>query len=132
VKLKKRILLVEDEPSVALVTRLRLEHQGYEVEVATDGEEALHKATSREEIDLVLLDLKLPKLDGFEVCRRLKKDPSTAQIPVIIYTASEARWETLMDRCVDLGVNDLLRKPFNTQELITKVHQVLQGKSPLK
>jgi len=123
---------VEDEPSVALVTRLRLEHQGYEVEVATDGEEALHKATSREEIDLVLLDLKLPKLDGFEVCRRLKKDPSTAQIPVIIYTASEARWETLMDRCVDLGVNDLLRKPFNTQELITKVHQVLQGKSPLK
>ena len=123
---------MEDEPSVALVTRLRLEHQGYEVEVATDGEEALHKATSREEIDLVLLDLKLPKLDGFEVCRRLKKDSSTAKIPVIVYTASEARWETLMDRCVDLGVNDLLRKPFNTQELITKVHQVLQGKSPLK
>ena len=117
---------------MALVTRLRLEHQGYEVEVATDGEEALHKATSREEIDLVLLDLKLPKLDGFEVCRRLKKDSSTAKIPVIVYTASEARWETLMDRCVDLGVNDLLRKPFNTQELITKVHQVLQGKSPLK
>ncbi len=124
---QKRILLVEDDLSVLKMTKVRLEHEGYAVITATDGEEAVRQATEGPSVDLILLDLKLPKLDGFEVCRQLKATPSTAEIPVIIFTASSVSWQHLADECVKLGVADWLRKPFRSKELLEKVQQAMRG-----
>ena len=123
---KKRILLVDDELPVLKVTKLRLEHEGYEVVTAIDGEEALEKILPpAKNFDLILLDLKLPKLDGFRVCERLKKSPEASKIPVIVFTASSASWQQLTDQCVDLGIADKIRKPFQTKELLSKIRQAM-------
>ena len=123
---KKRILLVDDELPVLKVTALRLEHEGYEVVTAIDGEEALEKVLSQEKnMDLILLDLKLPKLNGFQVCERLKKNPEASKIPIIVFTASSASWQQLTDQCVDLGIADKIRKPFQTKELLSKIRRAM-------
>ncbi|MBI2093292.1 MAG: response regulator transcription factor [Candidatus Omnitrophica bacterium] len=125
---KKHILLVEDEPAVVKMTKLRLEHEGFDVEVALDGEAAL--ALVKPTTDLILLDIRLPKLDGFEVCKRLKAKPDTAKIPIIVFTASASQWQELTDRCIELGVMDLLKKPFHSKELVEKIRRILWGENP--
>mgnify|MGYP001593606831 CR=1 FL=1 len=127
---KRRILLVEDDLSIQLMTRLRLEHSGYEVISASDGQEALERLTGDGEIDLVLLDLKLPKVDGFEICQRLKSDSTAKRIPIVVFTSSSGKWKQLMNRCVDLGVTDSLKKPFRSQDLLQKVRRALKEKEP--
>lgn len=122
---KKRILLVEDDPSVMFVTKTRLEHEGYEVVPATNGEVALQQAVDKLPIHVVLLDIMLPKVNGYEVCRRLKQQPATADIPVIIFTASEAQLRNLADRCTEVGASDWIKKPFLTKELLQKIQRVL-------
>jgi DNA-binding response OmpR family regulator len=122
---KKRILLCEDDTSVLKVTKLRLEYEGYEVIAAHDGEEVLEQAATQLPIHLILLDIRLPKRDGYDVCRTLKQQSATAQIPVIIFTGSESQWEVLGDRCIELGVTDWMKKPFPTMELMAKVHRAL-------
>jgi len=122
---KKRILLVEDDPVVLKVTKRRLEHEHFAVVTAVDGEEAVTRATANGPVDLVLLDLKLPKFDGFEVCKRLKANPATAAVPIIIFTASSVSWQRLIDQCVDLGVTALIRQPFQSEELLKKIRQAL-------
>ena len=122
---KKRILIGEDEPSVMKMTKLRLEHEGYDVVAAMDGEAVLNAADGTLPIHLILLDVKMPKLSGFDVCRTLKGSPSTAKIPVIVFTASESQWQALIDRCIEIGATDWLKKPFQTRELMTKIHQAL-------
>ena len=122
---KKRILLADDEPAMVMVMKFRLEHEGFEVVVATDGEEALHQAVANGVIDLILLDIKMPKLDGFQVCKRLKENPATAKIPIIIFTASEGVWSQLADRCVEFGVTGWLKKPYGSQELLKTIRQAL-------
>ena len=123
IAIKKRILIVEDEPSVLKFMRLRLAHEGYLVFCAEDGEEALREAQV-DRPDLILLDLQLPKLDGYLVCRRLREQPSTARIPIIVVTASEEQYIRLADRCVELGIQDAIKKPFRTQELLEKIDKV--------
>jgi len=123
---KKRILIVEDEPSVLKVTKVRLEHEGYDVIAAMDGREALQRATSELPIHLILLDIMLPKLNGYEVCRSLRRQPSTTHIPVSIFTASEAQSQRLADRCVEVGAADCVKKPFNRKELLEKIHRALR------
>ena len=76
-------------------------------------------------MDLILLDLKLPKLDGFEVCRRLKADPATATIPIVVFTGTEEYSRGLADRCVELGIAEWLKKPFRSQELLEKIQRAL-------
>jgi len=122
---KKRILLVEDEPAILKMMTLRLQHEGFEVITATDGEEALKHVLANGGIALILLDLKLPKLDGFQVCKQLKTNPTTAKIPVIVFTASPGYWQRLVDQCIDLGVVDWLKKPFRSGELLEKIRRVL-------
>lgn len=121
---KNRILLADDELSFLQVVKARLEAMGFEVQTASDGEEVLKRVrASGASIDLILLDLKMPKLDGFEVLRQLKElGPSTAKIPVIVFTAYA---EQLQDRCLELGIKDLLRKPFRTAELVEKIRGAL-------
>ena len=122
---KKRILIVEDEPSVLKVTKARLEHQGYEVLVAMDGKAALQKAAQELPIHMVLLDIMLPKLNGYEVCRALKRQPATSHIPVIVFTGSESQMEQLGDRCIEVGATDWIKKPFESKELLAKIHRAL-------
>ena len=122
---KRRILLAEDDASVLKMTTLRLQHEGFEVVVAMDGEQAVKNASSGNPVDLILIDVKMPKLDGLQVCKQLKNSPTTAKIPIIVFTASMAQWQQLADRCVELGVTDWLKKPFRSQELLSKIHHAL-------
>jgi len=123
---RKRILLAEDEPSILKMTKLRLEYEGYEVLAATDGQAAIEQARTALPIHLILLDIKLPKFNGYEVCRALKRHAATAAIPVIVFTASESQLQHLADRCIEVGASDWIKKPFRTKELLAKISRALE------
>jgi CheY-like chemotaxis protein len=122
---RKRILIGEDDQHILKMTKLRLEHEGYEVVTAQDGEEVVRCAGEELPIHLILLDIKMPKLNGYDVCRTLKGQPVTAQIPIVVFSASESHLQHLADRCIEVGAKAWLRKPFRTQELMSKIRQVL-------
>ena len=123
---KLRILLAEDDAGVRKMVTIRLTFEGFEVVQSADGEEALQQVAAAGGVDLILLDIKMPKLDGFQVCERLKAAPATAKIPIIVFTASSIHWQQLTDRCIELGVTDYLRKPFRSQELLERVRKALK------
>jgi len=104
---KKKILVIEDEKNIAQVLAFNLMQAGYDYDIAYDGEEGLNKAYSGE-FDLILLDLMLPKMDGFEVCRRVRSKLST---PIIIVTAREEEIDKILG--LDLGADDYVTKPFS-------------------
>lgn len=120
----KRVLLAEDEKNVILGVRTCLDAVGYQVEVVEDGEEALN-AVRREHPDLILLDLLMPKIDGFEVLKVLKGDQATKQIPIIVLTAKAE--EEDRQRAMDLGANDYMTKPFKPQDLWDRLKHYLPG-----
>ncbi|OAT79527.1 response regulator transcription factor [Desulfotomaculum copahuensis] len=117
---KPRILVVEDESSLARFLQLELGHEGYRVEVAADGREAVDRIAG-ECWDLVLLDVMLPGLDGFEVCRRIRE---CSGVPVIMLTARGATPDKV--RGLDAGADDYLTKPFATEELLARVRARLR------
>ncbi len=119
---KGDVLLVDDEPDLVQLVALRLQSAGYRVEVAYDGEEALQQV-KKSKPDLVILDLMLPKLDGYKVCRFLKFDERTRGIPVLIFTArAQAEDMTLAMEC---GADAYLTKPFEAKALLQKVAELL-------
>jgi putative two-component system response regulator len=118
-----RILVVDDNPGVGLLLREMLAAEGYDVVVAGDGLEAL-LSVERHCPDLIFLDLDLPHLNGFEVCRRLKCDPATRLVPVIIITAQAADRLTAWE----LGADDFLSKPFHHVEVIARTRSLLRIK----
>lgn len=124
---KKRILLADDDPSIRKMTGARLQHAGYEVVVASDGEEVLAQVAAHDTIDVILLDLNMPKLNGFQVCQRLKANPQTAQIPIVIFTAAETFIKRLADLCIELGAADCIEKPFRSQALLEKIEEVVEN-----
>ncbi len=105
------VLFVEDDPSVAQMYRLKLELDGYDVEVASDGEKALEAARTNPP-DIVFLDIRLPKLDGFGVLEALRKDPRTERLPVVILSNHSEK--QLVDRGLLLGARDYLIKTETT------------------
>ena len=117
---KKRVLIVDDELTIIKLLRANLEANGYETLVAMDGAEALQKV-ERELPDLIILDIMMPKTDGFEVCRRLRE---WSQVPIIMLSARG----DLIDKvkCLDLGADDYLSKPFGIEELLARVRAVLR------
>lgn len=121
--MKKKILLADDEPNLVVTIKDRLEVLGYEVIVASNGKETLEKVNG-ELPDLVLLDLLMPEMNGYEVCRKLKSSPKTKEIPVIIFTASGQR--DLEEKCMSVGATELLRKPFEPSELTKLVDKLLK------
>jgi len=120
----KRILIIEDDPDIALSLRLKLEREGgFEVATAHDGAEGLQLAI-RKPPDLVLLDVNLPGMDGFDVCRHLRKEAATAAIPVIMLTARIGESDRVAG--LDLGADDYITKPFSPKEALARVRAVLR------
>ncbi|MHB8575153.1 MAG: response regulator [Dehalococcoidia bacterium] len=114
------VLIVEDEAMVAEVVGRYLRREGFDVVVAADGEAAL-EAAQRRHPDLVVLDLMLPKLDGLEVCRRLR---ARSQVPVIMLTAKSEELDRIVG--LELGADDYMPKPFSPRELVARVRAVLR------
>ena len=117
---KNKILIVEDETNIADSVKLNLEAEGYEVEYTTDGQMGLHYARTLKP-DLIILDIMLPKLDGFEVNKIIQKELS---IPVIFLTAKSDEISTVLG--LELGADDYISKPFSMRELISRVKAVLR------
>ena len=120
---KPKILVAEDEKNIARVVAYNLEKEGYQVEVARDGEEVLEKVR-RGAPDLLLLDLMLPKMDGLEICRALKADPKTALLPIIMLTAKSQETDRVVG--LEMGADDYIPKPFSPRELLARVKAVLR------
>lgn len=119
---KKLILVVEDEPDIAESLDARLGLAGYDVAVAKDGKEGVSKARELKP-DLVVLDVMLPKVDGFEVCRILKSEPKTKDIFILMLTALNSMGD--VDRAFEVGANDYLNKPFTNERLLAKIEKLL-------
>jgi DNA-binding response OmpR family regulator len=121
-----KILVVDDEPDVASLLTLMLKSQGYAVINAADGQEALEKARG-ENPDLILLDVMLPKMDGYKVARMLKFDENFSHIPIIMLTAKIQERDKATG--LEMGANDYMTKPFDTAVLLAKVKGILEKKS---
>lgn len=119
---RKRILVVDDEEDILKVLRFRLEANNYEVLVASDGQEGLNKARS-EKPDLMILDLMLPKLDGYKVCRMLKFDEVYKAIPIIIFTARTQKKDEELG--MEMGADAYIFKPFESEILLDKIRELL-------
>ena len=124
---KRRVLLVDDETSIIKVVGKRLEVAGYEVLTAMDGDEGLTKA-SLGNPDVIVLDLMMPKVNGFEVCAALKKDPKYQHIPVIIFTGKGRAMDEQI--CRECGANAYLTKPHKPEELIEQIEALLANVLP--
>lgn len=120
----KKILVVDDEPDLLKVVTFRLRKTGYEVITATNGQNGLD-LIKKEKPDLVLLDLRLPILDGDEVCRRLKADDKLKSIPVILITATSSV-SKIAEKTKELGADDYMMKPFDPEELLKKVKKFIK------
>jgi DNA-binding response OmpR family regulator len=115
------ILLVDDEPSIIQLARMYLEREGFRIDSASDGESALQKITHQPPA-LVVLDVMLPKLDGFEVCRRLRATQNATAI--LMLTARDEDIDKILG--LELGADDYLTKPFNPRELVARVKAILR------
>ena len=121
----RRVLVVDDEPAIRLLVQRALEHRGFAVDTAEHGLEALEVAR-RGGHDLVLLDAMLPKLHGFEVARRLRADPATRKIPIVIMTAVYRGWRFAQDARDSFGAEDYVEKPFRVDDLLRRIDAVLE------
>src|SRR3972149_6100057 len=116
------ILVIDDDQEVLQLLIIMLEHEGYQVSVAANGVQGL-KIARNQRPDLVLLDLMLPGIDGFEVCSRLRKEPATATVPVLIVSAKSQQTDRAAGTKV--GANGYLTKPYQRKELIAQVRMFL-------
>lgn len=119
---KKKILIVEDEESLLKLESILLTSKGYDVRGVVNGQAALD-AIAEELPDLVLLDIMLPEVDGFEVCRRIKADPATKDLPVILLTAKKSRED--MARGEKVGADWYITKPFKSAMVIETIQRFL-------
>jgi DNA-binding response OmpR family regulator len=116
------VLAADDDPDILELVAFRLERSGYTVLQARDGEEALRLALEKKP-DLAVLDVMMPKLDGFELTRRLRAEEATSRMPIILLTARAQ--DADVQQGFDAGADDYIRKPFSPQELRTRVQAIL-------
>ena len=121
--MKDKILVVEDEPDILDLVSYNLKQAGFEVEPVEDGETALKRVEAKP-IDLVVLDLMLPGIDGLEVCRLLKQNPEHKDLPVLMLTARAEEVDRIVG--LELGADDYLVKPFSPRELVLRIRAILR------
>lgn len=119
-----KILIVDDDINICELLRLYLEKEGFSTVVANDGEEAIN-ITKKENPDLILLDIMLPKMDGWQVCREIRK---TSLVPIIMITAKSETFDKVLG--LELGADDYVSKPFDTKEVVARVKAVLRRSTP--
>jgi DNA-binding response OmpR family regulator len=118
-----RLAIIEDDADLAFTIRLNLERQGYAVTHFDNGHEGL-VAVQQGGFDFLILDLNLPDLDGFTICRELRRDPRTASLPILMLTARTSEADRVMG--LELGADDYLAKPFSVRELLARVAAILR------
>ena len=121
--MSKTILIADDEPNIVISLEFLLEHDGYEVQVARDGQEALD-AIARQAPDLVLLDVMLPRVSGFDVCQRIRQNPAWAAVRIMMLTAKGREVE--MTKGMALGADAYVTKPFSTKDLLAQIRAQLE------
>ncbi len=119
-----KVLIVDDDPRLRDLLRLALERAGYDVITASDGQSALTHAT-REAPDLIVLDIGLPEMDGFEVCRRIR---AGSQVPILFLTARDDEIDRIVG--LEMGADDYVTKPFSPRELVARVRAILKRSAP--
>lgn len=122
---RERILIAEDNPEGAELLEAYLDATDYDIAIAIDGDDALKKVQSFKP-DLILLDVMMPKISGFEVCKQLKARPETRGIVVLMITALDQHHD--IDRAVEAGTNDFLTKPINKAELLLRIKAALASR----
>ncbi len=120
--MSQRILIVDDEPNIVVSLEFLMKREGYETAVAGDGEAALQAVVERPP-DLVILDVMLPKMNGFDVCQRIRADPRRRGIKIIMLTAKGR--ETEVAKGIGLGADAYVTKPFSTKDLVAQIKQML-------
>jgi two-component system alkaline phosphatase synthesis response regulator PhoP len=120
--MKRKVMVVDDEKDIVELLSYNLKKEGYDVIVAHDGQQALDKAGARP--DLILLDLMMPVLDGFETCRRLKIDPATSHIPIVFLTARSGEVDEVLG--LELGADDYIQKPISPRKLVARVKAIFR------
>jgi len=121
---KGKILVVDDEVNITQILEFSIGAEGYEVITAANGEEAIDKAR-REQPDLIILDVMMPKIDGYEACRILKANPLTKGIPVVLLTAKGRDIDKRLG--YEVGATDYIIKPFSPNKLVDRIHELLVG-----
>ena len=121
--MKPKILVVDDEPDALELIEFNLKAAGFEVVTALDGAEALKRARAAPP-QLIVLDLMLPEVDGLEVCKILRRDPTTAAIPIVMLTAKAGEIDRVLG--LELGADDYVTKPFSPRELVLRVKSILR------
>jgi len=119
----KKILVIEDEKDIRELLQLYLKREGYDLQIAKDGETGLRKAC-KERYDLVLLDLLLPQMDGLEICRNLRSRPETSHIPIIMITAKAEESDRIVG--LEMGADDYITKPFSPREVLARVKAIFR------
>ena len=123
--MKPYILVIEDEFDIAESLRYNLERERFRIEIAESGEKGLRLALDEKRLpSLILLDLMLPGMSGSELCRRLRREPTTKHIPIIMLTAKASEADKI--RCLDIGADDYITKPFSIKEVVARVRAVLR------
>jgi len=125
--MSSRVLIVEDEPDIRELVVHHLKREGYQVSAASSGEEGLRQVQAAPP-DLVILDLMMPAMDGLEVCRRLRQDPATASLPIVMLTAKGDEVDRVLG--LEIGADDYIVKPFSPKELLARVRAVLRRSRP--
>jgi DNA-binding response OmpR family regulator len=120
---RPKILVVDDEPDAVELVEFNLTEAGFTVLTAADGAEAIEKAKSALP-GLIVLDLMLPEVDGLEVCKMLRRDPATSNIPIVMLTAKAAEIDRILG--LELGADDYVTKPFSPRELVLRIKKILQ------
>ncbi|MCU0638825.1 MAG: response regulator [Candidatus Krumholzibacteria bacterium] len=119
---KGKVLVVDDEVNITQILEFSIGSEGYEVLSASNGEEAVEKAR-REQPDLIILDIMMPRIDGYETCRILKSNPLTKNIPVVLLTAKGRDIDKRLG--YEVGATDYIIKPFSPGKLIERIHELL-------
>jgi DNA-binding response OmpR family regulator len=127
---RERVLVVEDNEHAAYLLRTLLEHAGYTVTVSADGRDALAKLASMEPVDLVVLDLMLPYVSGYQVLIESRRNPRWQHVPIVVVTARTLEMDAV--RALETGANDFVRKPFLPEELVARVRRAIELSRPRK